>query len=181
MNKVHLFLITFLIIVAFNFAGHSNNHVFADDHGDKYEHEAEHEKGNDQLKEIGELVGWGAVIGMGFAGALFPIRRSSKIIITRIPNAKGLVISVSKWLGKYHVIIGILVMFLIILHGVSMYAAEGELETEGVIGLLSFLLLLLASLFGGFLIKNKKSKFFRKIHFILIILAGSIGILHILV
>lgn len=181
MSKVKLFLIAFFIIVGFNFVVHSNNHMFADGHGDKYEHKGEHNDEYDQLEEIGELVGWGAVIGMGLAGALFPIRRSSKILITKVPNAKGLVISASRWLGKLHVPIGITVIILTIVHGVSMYVGEGELEAEGIIGLVSFILLLSASLFGGFLIKNKKSKFFRKIHLILIILAVSIGVFHILV
>ncbi|MBY0124346.1 hypothetical protein [Bacillus sp. S/N-304-OC-R1] len=180
MNKIYLFFISFLIILAINLAGHSQNHVFANDHGDHFEYKDKHHDANHQLKEAGGLVGWGAVVGIGLAGALFPIRRSSKVVIKKVPSVKNLVITTSRLLGKYHVHLGILVIILTIIHGIAMYIGKGELGIQGVIGLMSFVLLMTASIIGGFLIKNKKSKSFRKAHMVLVILFILVGAVHIL-
>ena len=58
-----------------------------------------------------------------------------------------------------------------IFHGVIMYLSEGELESEGIIGLGAVILMVIAGVLGTLLIKNKKSKSIRTMHTILIAFA----------
>ena len=131
-------------------------------------------------EEIGEMVGWGTVVAMGAAGILFPIRKSAKWIIKNYPESKNIYISISKFFGKYHLLIGIIALALSIFHGVAMYLSEGRLEGQGIIGLGAFILMVIAGIFGTVLFKNKKVKSLRTTHTILIAFALLTGFVHII-
>lgn len=131
------------------------------------------------LKEVGELLGWGAAIAIVTAGLLFPVRRSAKIVLQKVPSAKKIFIAFSKFLGKNHVLIGIFALVLVITHGVSMLVNEWEFEFEALTGIGTFSFMLIAAMFGIFLIKNKKAKRMRNIHITLLVFALLIGVVHI--
>ena len=108
------------------------------------------------FKEIGKVVGWGTVVAMGAAGVIFPIRRSAKWVITNYPKSKNIFISISKFIGKYHMLIGIMALALSIFHGVTMYLSEGELGGKGIIGLGAVIFMIVAGILGTIFYKTKK-------------------------
>jgi hypothetical protein len=172
----------FLFVFVLNYAIPGSALVSADDDGEKYEHhqKGDHEEEEGPYEDIGKTVGWGTVVAMGTSGILFPLRRSLKVVITNFPDAKQMVISISKLFGKYHFIFGILALALGTLHGITMYLSKGELESEGVIGLGAVAFLAIAGIFGAIVMKNKKAKALRTTHSILTGLAILIGLAHIL-
>jgi hypothetical protein len=178
--------LAFLFVFAINFVTTGSNQVLADDDdGEKYEYYKDGYEGGENdddgpYEDLGKTVGWGTVVAMGAAAVIFPVRRSMKSVITNFPGAKSIFISFSKFLGKYHIFIGVTALALSIVHGVTMYLNEGELESEGLIGLGSVAFMTLAGILGAVLTKKKKSKSLRTTHTILIAFAIIIGIVHIL-
>lgn len=183
MKYLQMVFIGFLFTFALNFVTTGSSLVHADDdfEGKYGDYEGDHEEGDDgPYEDIGKTVGWGSVIAMGTAALIFPLRRSMKKIITNFPGAKNIFISISKFMGKYHIMIGIIALALSIIHGVTMYLSEGELESEGMIGLGSVLLIVIAGTIGAVLFKNKKAKSLRTTHSVLIALGILIGFVHII-
>ncbi len=175
-------LLALFFMFALNFGLTGSNVVSADDDDyekyEQYEEGEEHEK-DGPYEELGETIGWGTIIAMGIAGIIFPLRRSMKTVTTNFPEAKKGYISLTKFFGKFHIPIGIIALGLSIFHGITMYVSEGELEGDGIIGLGSVVLMLIAGLIGAVLFKNKKAKSLRTTHTILIVFAMFIGVVHI--
>lgn len=181
MKFIKMLLIAFFSIFIISYATIENNLVSADDdYEEKYETHEDKDDGEEAYEDLGETVGWGTIIAMGTAGLIFPIRRSSKSIITNYPKSKKAVLSISKFVGKYHLFIGTIALTMGIIHGVTMYLSEGNLESEGIIGLGAFLLMMLAAFFGTILFKNKKMKSLRTIHTALIAVTFLVGFIHII-
>jgi len=182
MRQIQLFFVAFLFVIPFTFGIYANDYVFADDHDEeKYYHHSDDNDEESVFEEIGEVAGWGAVILIGASGVLYPLRRSTKIVLSKIPSAKIHLIAFSKFLGKRHIFIGISALIISIAHGVSMFIDEGELELEAFTGIGSILLMMGAAIAGGILFKNKKAKNVRTIHILLIFLASIIGVFHIFI
>lgn len=182
MRRFQLLFMALLIVLSLNYGIFANDIANADDfYQENYEHHGEDHEEDSALEEIGELLGWGAAIAMGVAGLLFPVRKSAKMILTKIPNAKTFFITISRLLGKNHVFIGVLALGLSIAHGISMYVSEGKLESEGLTGVAAVLLMVIASIIGMILMKNKKAKSARTIHTTLLVFALVIGAFHILI
>ncbi|NMD69714.1 hypothetical protein HHO41_05395 [Bacillus sp. DNRA2] len=182
MKTLQMVLMALLFVFALNFVTTGNNLVSADDDDDKkYEqYEGGEERGEDSpYEDLGKTVGWGTVIAMGTAGIIFPLRRSMKAVTTNFPEAKKGFIALTKFFGKFHIPIGIIALGLSIFHGITMYLSEGELESEGIIGLGSVVLMAIAGIVGAVLFKNKKAKSLRTTHTILIAFALLIGAVHI--
>lgn len=189
MKYMKLLMLTFLLLVGFGAV--ANTVVFADDDDDeKYEYNfegryGEHHGGHDEddgpYEEVGKMLGWGTAAAMGVAGVFFPMRRSMKWTIAQWPSAKSSVISLTKFFGKIHVPLGIIALAISIVHGVTMFISEGELDDDGIIGLASIIFMAIAVIFGATLLKNKKSKTVRTMHISLIGLALLIGVFHIFV
>ncbi len=150
------------------------------DEQDREYGEGDHDE-NEALKEGGELLGWGTVIAIGGAGALMPLRRSSRSLIKKFPNAKSGIVSLLKLLGKSHIWIGALAILLSSIHGVLMYLNEGEFGFREISGTISVGLMAIAAIFGVRLIKNKGNQQFRSIHFGFLIVAVIIGAVHVLI
>ena len=87
----------------------------------------------------------------------------------------------TKYLGKYHIYIGILALLLSIGHGLLMYFSEGELESEGIVGLGAVILMIVAGIFGAILYKKKKGKGLRFFHTMLISITIIVVVFHILI
>ena len=185
MKYLNMLLLSFLFVFTLSYVSIGSNHVSAeDDHDEKYEnHEGDQKvEGEDgAFKEIGGVVGWGTVVAMGAAGVIFPIRKSAKWVITNYPKSKNKFIWLSKFIGKYHMLIGIIALALGIVHGVTMYISEGELEGKGILGLGAVIFMIVAGIFGAVLNKNKKVKSLRTTHTILIVFAIMIVIVHIFI
>jgi len=182
MKYFKMLLLTFLAIFILSFGTIESSFVSADDDfEERYENQG---KGDDDEEEpyedLGEMVGWGTVIAMGAAGVIFPIRKSAKWILSNYPKSKRTFRSMSKFFGRYHLLIGTVALALSIFHGVIMYLSEGALETEGVIGLGALIVLVIAGLFGAALYKNKKVKRLKTIHTILIGFTLLIVFVHII-
>lgn len=182
MQYFKMLLISLLAIFIISLVTIENNFVSADDDfEEKYEnHWEKHDHGDEAYEDIGEMVGWGTIIAMGAAAIIFPIRKSAKQILKNYPASKKFYIPFSKFFGKYHLLIGTIALVLSMLHGVFMYLSEGALESEGVIGLGAFILMVLAAIFGTVLYKNKKVKSLRTTHIVLMAFAFLIGIVHII-
>lgn len=183
MGYLKLLLISFLFILSFHFLTVGNN-VYAEENEKYEEHEDDHgeyDEGeeNNSLKEIGGMVGWGTVVSMGAAGLIFPMRRSTKSVITRFPSYKQMYLSFTKFIGKYHLFIGIAALALGGLHGVTMFLSEGELEGRGLIGLTAVIFMVLAAIVGSILAKNKKIRNIRRLHSILILTSIIVVFIHI--
>ncbi|WP_431027400.1 hypothetical protein [Lysinibacillus sp. LZ02] len=151
------------------------HYEYGDEHSDKEDHEDE------RYEDIGKLIGWSSLLAIGAAGLIFPIRRIMKSVITTFPQSKQLYISITKFLGKYHILIGIAALMLSICHGVLMYLNEGELESEGIIGLAAVILMIIAAIMGAVLFKNKKVKSLRTTHTILVTFGVVIALFHIFI
>lgn len=142
--------------------------------------EGEHEK-EGPYEEGGKLLGWGTVIAIGGAGVLMPLRRGSRNLIKKFPNAKDGIISALKLVSKSHVWIGVTALSLSIIHGVLMYLNEGEFGFREIAGTISVGLMAVAAIFGVLLVKNKGNQQFRSIHFGFLIVAVLIGAVHVLI
>ncbi|THE13399.1 hypothetical protein E1I69_07220 [Bacillus timonensis] len=177
MKYIKILLLPFFMVFTLSFLIVGNPTVSADhDFNETYEHDDDEDG---IYEDVGKAVGWGTVITLGAAGFIFPIRRSMKWLISHYPKYKKTFISLSKFLGKYHISIGILALAISIIHGITMYGSEGELESDGIIGLAAVLLMIVASLFGFILSKNKKGKSLRNTHMTLIAFTLLIVFVHI--
>lgn len=188
MRLFKAFFILALLIFTIQYVTLGNGIVYADDHEEKYEHHEheydydngdDHDKGSD-FEDFGKILGWGTVAAMGVAGIFFPMRRSAKLFITNFPGFKNFYLSLIKYLGKFHILLGITALGLGIFHGVTMFLSEGELESEGIIGLTAVGFMVIAAAVGAVLAKNKKVKSLRTLHIILIVTALLIGVFHII-
>ena len=175
-----LLLLVISFVVQPSFADDDHNKYregeFYNGHYDKHKHDE-----NEALEEGGELLGWGTVIAIGGAGALMPLRRGSRSIIKKFPNAKSGIISALKFLGKSHIWIGALALILSSVHGVMMYFNEREFGFDEISGTISVGLMAIAAVFGVLLMKNKGSKQYRSFHFAFLIVAVIIGAVHVLI
>lgn len=178
-----IFALLLLLVLLFtaqpSFADDEDHHKYRT--GELYnDHDDEHDE-NEALEEGGELLGWGTVIAIGGAGALMPLRRGSRRLIKKFPNAKGKIISTLKLLGKSHIWIGTLALLLSSIHGVIMYLNEREFGFDEISGIISVGLMAIAAIFGVLLLKNKGSKQYRSIHFGFLIVAVILGAVHVLI
>ncbi|WP_342431514.1 hypothetical protein [Neobacillus sp. FSL H8-0543] len=181
MKNLKMFLISILFVFGLSYVVIESNQVSADDDfEEKYEIHEEDDDEEGTYEEIGKTIGWGTVIAMGAAGLIFPIRRSAKWIITNYPKSKNIFISISKFLGKYHLYLGLIALALSIFHGVAMYLSEGKLESEGIIGLGAVIFMMIAGILGTVLFRNKKVNILRTTHTTLIAFALLIGFVHII-
>lgn len=183
MKYLKLFMALIFLFTLTYTSGYS---AFADDdfekHNEHYEWGNDKKESEDELyEELGEMIGWGTVITFGVAGLIFPMRRLTKWMITTFPTVKQMYISMTKFLGKYHILIGIAAIILSFCHGIIMYINEGELEVEGISGLGSVMLLIMASIIGVILFENKKVKSLRTTHTIFITFSMVIGLFHIFI
>lgn len=181
MKNFKLVFIAFFFILGLNYVSTGNSLVLADDHfEEKYEIHGDDDGGDDgPYEDIGKTIGWGTVMTMAAAGVIFPIRRSMKWAIKNFPAAKSMFITISKFFGKYHIFIGIIALALGILHGAAMYLSEGELESEGILGLGAAVLMVIAAVTGALLYKKRKAKSLRNIHITLMVFAILIGFIHV--
>ncbi|MHC0039630.1 hypothetical protein [Pseudoneobacillus sp. C159] len=182
MKYFKIILVMFLSIFIIHFLSLESHVVSADDDFTKRyggEQRDDHHDEEGPYKDIGKTIGWGTIIAMSAAGTIFPIRKSLKWMMTNYPNLKKLLISISKFFGKYHSFIGLLALIFGIFHGVTMYISEGKLESEGIIGLGSLIFMMVAAIFGLALSKNIKVKRLRTSHTILMAIALFIGFIHI--
>lgn len=176
-----LSLIMFFVFVL-NLVTTGSNLVSADgDFDEEYANYGKEGDGDEGYEDIGEMAGWITVMAMGTAGLIFPIRRSMKWMITSYPRVKNNVVAISKFLGKYHILFGVIALALSIFHGVVMFLGEGEIEREGIIGLGAAVLMLIGSIPGAVLFKNKKKKSLRTTHRTLIAIALLLGVFHIFI
>jgi hypothetical protein len=183
MKYVQMIVVAVLFIFSLNFVVSGNNLVSADDDDEKYEN---YEGGGEEKEEgpyedIGKAVGWGTMTSMGIAGSIFPLRRSMKTVTTKLPNVKNGFISITKFLGKNHIIFGVIAVALSIVHGATMYLSKGELEDEGLVGLGAIVFMLIAGIVGAVLFKNKKSNSLKTTHKTLVAVAILIGFVHVFV
>lgn len=160
--------------------------ALADDYGDGFEkHHEYYEWGNEKESEVyedvGEMIGWGTVITFAVVGLIFPMRRLTKPMITTFPSMKQVYISITKFLGKYHILIGIITLILSICHGFLMYLHKGKLEDEGISGLVSVIVLIIAGIIGLILFKNKKVTNLRTTHMTLITVTIFMSLFHIFI
>ena len=181
--KRYQWIVTILLIL--NFITISNDVVVADSDIDE-EHEyydgSNKEEQEDELyEEIGEVIGWCTIILIGAAGLLFVVRRIMKPVITTFPTSKQLYISFTKFLGKYHILIGVTALVLGIAHGLLMYFNEGKLDSEGIIGVAAVILFVIGAIDGAILNKNRKNKSARTIHMFFVALGVVLGIIRIVV
>lgn len=181
------------LIFSFALLSTSNSFAFADDdyydyddyyyndHFDKHhEHDKRHDE-NETYKDIGETIGWGTVIAFVVAGLLFPLRRLTKTMITSYPSIKQTYISITKFFGKYHLLIGFITLILGSIHGILMYLHEGRLDDDGISGLVTMIVFAVASIIGLLLFKNKKVKNLRTTHMTLIAFTIAGGLFHIFI
>lgn len=185
MGKLKILQLVVIVIVITNFILSSNNSVAADDDFDeKYEHDYRYDHKNkhedERYEEIGELIGWCIVFVAGAAGLLFPMRRTMKSTITAFPKSKQFYRSIVSFLGKYHIFLGVTALILGLVHGVLMYLYEGKLDDEGITGLVSVLLVIIAAVNGAALSKNRKNKRFRTLHIVFVTLGIVLAAIHIL-
>ena len=182
MKYLKMLLMSFLFIFTLSYVTIGSNIVSADDDFDeRYENHEESDSKEGAFKEIGGMVGWGTVVAMGAAGVIFPIRKSAKWVITNYPKSKNRFILISKFIGKYHLLIGVIALALSIFHGVTMYLSEGGLEGQGIIGLGAVILMMIAGILGSVLNKNKKVKSLRTAHMTLTAFALLIVFIHIFI
>lgn len=180
MKKFQLIIIILLTVIAIGYGMNASKVVLADDHDDYY-HDSRHDEDEDSpFEEVGEMAGWGTAILMGSAGLLFPIRKTTKLMINGIPSSKKVMIFLSKLLGKQHVLLGVLALIIASAHGIFMFWDEG-LGVDAFTGIGSILFMLIAAFLGSYLIKNKKAKAVRKTHIFLLILSSLIAIIHIFI
>jgi len=174
------------LIFFFTLISTSSYIAFADDDFGKHHEHYEWGYGkkehiDDRYEDAGEMIGWGTVITFAVAGLIFPMRRLTKPMITTFPSIKQVYISITKFLGKYHILIGIATLILGISHGILMYLHEGRLEDEGVSGLVSIIVFTIAGVIGLMLFKNKKVKSLRTTHMTFIAFSIAIGLFHIFI
>lgn len=174
-------ILTVMIIgIGFAFV---NEPILADDDYDKNEHYLNHHEDDEDegLEEGGELLGWGTAIAVGGAVILMPLRRNSSKLMKAFPDAKGFIKSVVKFFSKSHIWIGVLALTLSGVHGIIMFLDEGKLDFDVTLGIISFGLMVVASLFGVRLLKNKSLSKVRSIHFGLLFIATFISVVHIFI
>lgn len=179
MKYVKLVLVALLIVVVYCSAPEVSLVSADDNFGDNQRYsENDHDKER-PYEDIAGLIGWGTVILLGAAGAIYPIRRLTKIVIMHFPEFKKTYLFIVKKIGKYHLIIGLLTLLLGAAHGILMYVSEWKLESDGLIGLIGLVFMFVATIVGIVLNKYRKMKSLRTIHLILVVVAVLISIVHI--
>lgn len=178
MRYVKLVLVALVVVVVY-FGVSGVNLVSADDFGDNQNYTESHHDDESPYEDIAGLIGWGTVILLGAAGAIFPIRRFAKIVITHFPNFKKSYLFLVKKLGKYHMFVGLFALFLGTAHGIIMYVNEGKLESDGLTGLIGLLFMFVATIVGFVLNKYRKTKSLRTIHIFLGVVIVLTGLYHI--
>lgn len=180
------YLKIFGIVLVVIFFMYDVNPIYADDifeGKDEYDYEdngrQQHEEG--RYEDIGELIGWCTFIGIGAAGMIFPIRTFMKSVIRTIPQSKGLYLSAAKLIGRYHILFGTMALLLGIGHGLIMYFNEGELENEGIIGLIAIILLSITAIAGMNFFNYRKNRSLRTIHISIAALSVIAGGIHIFI
>lgn len=174
-----------LVLLLFNFTFDIHT-VFADE----YEYEERNEFGEDDelngdgedneiLEEIGEFTGWGTMVLGGFAGILLPFRRSAKYVKRICPSYLKVISKLSRLLTKWHIPLGLGVLIFGAVHGITTYLAESELGIHEIIGIISFLVIIVSSIFGGLIVVTRKSKF-PGVHKLSIICAAVLAFMHII-
>lgn len=178
-----------LFMVAFALIGFSTNATFtsaetiyladSDHDDDEYKTNYENEKeGNEAFEEIGEVTGWGSIVFAVGAGLLFPMR---KWLFKILSNTLGKVQSakIFKFIRKIHIPIGLISIGIGAAHGVLMYISEDELEIRDWIGMGGIGFMLIAMIFGFFMMK-KKQKTVWTLHVSTLSLAGALIAIHVL-
>lgn len=152
--------------------------VSADDHRRNIDHDEE----ESWLEEVGESLGWGTVILASAAGILLPARKMVKPVKANYPSAQPYLTRLIKGLAKNHVWIGIMAVAISLVHGVSLYLAEGELELRDWLGVSASGLMIAAGILG-ISMKMKKADMAnkKKKHVHLFIVSGFFAVIHILV
>lgn len=181
MKYLKWMLMAGVFVLVSSFVVTNNEIVSADDDREFEHHETKWDKEDKGIEEIGQLVGWGSIFVIGAAGLIFPMRRLTKTVMNNFPSMKQFYFSSTKFLGKYHIYIGIIALLLSIGHGLLMYLSEGELEIEGLVGLGAVILMIVAGIVGGILYKNKKMKNLRFAHKVLMAFTIIVGVLHVLI
>lgn len=162
--------------------------ILADDHDHDFDDSelSEHYGGHDEheeeegMEEGGKLLGWGTIVAMGGAVVLLPLRRNASKLMKAFPNEKNVIKSILKFFSKIHIWIGIVALGLSGVHGILLFLHEGEFESDVVLGILSFSLMVIAAIFGVKLAKNKSLKNIRSIHIGLVVGVILIAAVHIL-
>jgi len=179
------YLKMFGIVLVVMFFLYDVNPIYADD---IFEGKDEYDEGNGRqqyeegrYEDLGELIGWCAFIGIGAAGMIFPIRTFLKSVIRTFPQSKGLYLYVAKLIGRYHILFGTMALLLGIGHGIIMYFNEGELENEGIIGLIAIILLSITAIIGMNLFNYRKNRSLRTIHISIAALSVITGGIHIFI
>lgn len=176
-------ILTLVMITGLSFVAQP---ILADDHDDENYEFREHYGGYEENEEDkgleagGELLGWGTVIVMGGAAVLMPLRRGSSKLMKTFPNAKSVIRSVLKFFSKIHIWLGLFAIGISGIHGTLLFLHEGEIESEVILGSLSFSLMVISSIFGLKLAKNKGIKNLRSIHIGLIVATILVVIVHVL-
>ncbi|WP_342543986.1 hypothetical protein [Lysinibacillus sp. FSL K6-4013] len=179
------YLKMFGIVLVVMFFLYDVNPIYADD---IFEGKDEYDEGNGRqqheegrYEDLGELIGWCTFIGIGAAGMIFPIRTFLKSVTRTFPQSKGLYLSVAKLIGRYHILFGTMALLLGIGHGLIMYFNEGELENEGIMGLIVIILLLITAIIGTNLFNNRKNRSLRTIHMTIAAISVITGGIHIFI
>lgn len=181
MRYVKVVLFT-LVVTVFCLGVSSINLASADDDFENHQNYYEsHHDDESPYEEVAGLIGWGTVIFLGAAGAIFPIRRFTKMVITYFPKFKKSYVFMVKKLGKYHLFIGLFALLLGTVHGILLYVSEWKLDSEGVTGLIVLLAMVVASIVGMVLTNNRKMKSLRTAHVILVVVIVLAGMFHIVI
>lgn len=175
-------LLTLLLLTFVLYYGQTEHiQVFAEgNYEEKHQSQDDKSLDDDFWEDIGEFIGWGAIIALGITGAIYPIRRIIKLNGINNFGIKKTCISIAKFLGKNHLFIGILTFLLSIFHGLTMYLSELKLDDEMVIGLASLLFMGIAIIVGVVMFKNKKFLKLKKAHTTLMALTLLTIIFHII-
>lgn len=153
--------------------------VHADD--DEYEYEEEHEEeGSEFAEEGGGVIGWGAIVFAGAAGLLLPARRTAPKLMRKFPEQKKMMVNGLRYLGKFHIMVGLGAVAAASAHGIMMYLYEGELGTREWLGIVAVASMGIAGVVGAVLAKNKRSKAIRGLHITLLIIAAAFVAVHLL-
>ncbi|MGJ7034848.1 hypothetical protein [Anoxybacillus eryuanensis] len=167
-----------LFCLSLYFVMHSSNIVFADDETKFHEQYGESEE--EVFEEVGEMLGWGAIMIASFSGILFPFRRQASHLSKMFPKGKSLVTFTLRMLGKWHVRAGIVAFLLMLSHGGLMYISEEELGIREYVGGIATMLIAMATLVGFILLKQRRNNVVRVAHISLLSIAGILTAVHIL-
>lgn len=171
--------ITLIFVMLFGAFQFETQVTFANEYEYEDRDENEGNEGNEALEEIGGLAGWGTIILGGFAGSLFPLRRSNRHFKSYFRNQIHTITKLNRLLSKWHILIGIGVLITGLIHGFATYLDESEFGFKETIGITSFLIVIVSSIFGIVLSTYKKLQSLRVVHRNLIAFAIILVIIHV--